>query len=68
MPELHTFGNLLVCVNLLFQIVKSLLDVFVGIEITGESVAFAEKFKYRQPMYIVMKYLWKIEEQRGCFE
>jgi ubiquitin conjugation factor E4 A len=68
MPELHTFGNLLVCVNLLFQIVKSLLDVFVGVEVTGESGNLAEKFKYRQSMYIVMGYLLEIEEQRGCFE
>jgi ubiquitin conjugation factor E4 A len=68
MPELHTFGNLLVCVNLLFQIVKSLLDVFVGVEATGESENLADKFKYRRTMYTVMGYLFEIEEQRGCFE
>jgi ubiquitin conjugation factor E4 A len=53
---------------LLFQIVKSLLDVFVGIEMTGQSVAFEQKFNYRRPMYIVMDYLWQMEEHAECFQ
>ncbi|XP_023710863.1 ubiquitin conjugation factor E4 A isoform X2 [Cryptotermes secundus] len=50
------------------QIVESLLDVFVGIEMTGQSVAFEQKFKYRRPMYILMDYLWQIEEHAECFQ
>lgn len=50
------------------QIVRSLLDVFVGIEMTGQSVAFEQKFNYRRPMYIVMNYLWEIEEHAECFQ
>jgi hypothetical protein len=57
-----------VCICLLFQIVRSLLDVFVGIEMTGQSVAFEQKFNYRRPMYIVMDYLWQIEEHAECFQ
>jgi len=34
---------------------------------TGQSVAFEQKFNYRRPMYIVMDYLWQIEEQVECF-
>ncbi|XP_046680071.1 ubiquitin conjugation factor E4 A isoform X2 [Homalodisca vitripennis] len=36
------------------RIVESLLDVFVGIEMTGQSVTFEQKFNYRRPMYTVM--------------
>jgi ubiquitin conjugation factor E4 A len=50
------------------QIVRSLLDVFVAIEMTGQSVAFEQKFNYRRPMYIVMGYLWQMEEQVECFQ
>lgn len=50
------------------QIVRSLLDVFVGIEVTGESVAFEQKFNYRRPMYVAMDYLWTMEEQRQVFK
>ncbi|XP_063221072.1 ubiquitin conjugation factor E4 A [Bacillus rossius redtenbacheri] len=50
------------------QIVRTLLEVFVGIEMTGQSVAFEQKFNYRRPMYIVMDYLWQIEEHRQCFK
>ncbi|KAK3908442.1 Ubiquitin conjugation factor E4 A [Frankliniella fusca] len=49
------------------QIVPCLLDVFVGIEVTGESVAFEHKFNYRRPMYVVMDYLWTIQEQKEVF-
>ncbi|KAG8301611.1 Ubiquitin conjugation factor E4 A [Homalodisca vitripennis] len=37
------------------RIVESLLDVFVGIEMTGQSVTFEQKFNYRRPMYTVME-------------
>lgn len=29
---------------------------------TGQSVEFEQKFNYRRPMYIVLDYLWEIEE------
>ncbi|KAG5672378.1 hypothetical protein PVAND_002510 [Polypedilum vanderplanki] len=48
-------------------IVENLLDVFVSIEMTGQSVQFEQKFNYRRPMYAIMKYLWDIDEQRECF-
>ncbi|XP_068633346.1 ubiquitin conjugation factor E4 A isoform X2 [Battus philenor] len=49
------------------QLVPCLLDVFVGIEMTGQSVQFEQKFKYRRPMYLVMDFLWGIEEHRDAF-
>ncbi|KAK2589180.1 hypothetical protein KPH14_001996 [Odynerus spinipes] len=49
------------------QIVANLLQVFVSIEMTGQSVQFEQKFNYRRPMYIVMQYLWKLPEQRKNF-
>ena len=33
-------------------------------EASGESVAFEQKFSYRRPMYIVLKYLWNSEDHR----
>lgn len=50
------------------EIVPNLLSVFVGIEMTGQNVQFEQKFNYRRPMYVIMDYLWKIEEQRECFK
>ncbi|XP_015110282.1 ubiquitin conjugation factor E4 A [Diachasma alloeum] len=50
------------------EIVRNLLQVFVSIEMTGQSVQFEQKFNYRRPMYIVMDYLWKIEEHRRNFK
>lgn len=50
------------------QIVSNLLSVFVGIEVTGQSVQFEQKFNYRRPMYAIMEYLWNIDEQRECFK
>ena len=41
------------------HLVPTLLHVFVSIEMTGTSVAFEQKFQYRRPMYIVLKYLCK---------
>lgn len=44
------------------KIVRSLLNVFVSIEMTGQSVQFEQKFNYRRPMYAIMEYLWTKEE------
>ena len=41
------------------QLVPTLLNVFVSIELTGQAVAFEQKFQYRRPMYVVLKYLWR---------
>ncbi|CAH0691866.1 unnamed protein product [Spodoptera exigua] len=49
------------------QLVPCLLDVFVGIEMTGQSVQFEQKFNYRRPMYLVMDFLWEMEEHRTAF-
>lgn len=50
------------------QIVPCLLNVFVSIEMTGQSVQFEQKFNYRRPMYAIMDHIWKIDEQRECFK
>lgn len=50
------------------EMVPNLLRVFVGIEMTGQSVQFEQKFNYRRPMYIIMEYLWDIDEQRAAFK
>ncbi|XP_031636588.1 ubiquitin conjugation factor E4 A [Contarinia nasturtii] len=49
------------------EIVPNLLSVFVGIEMTGQSVQFEMKFNYRRPMYQIMEHLWELEEQRQRF-
>uniref|UniRef100_A0A0P4VWG4 Ubiquitin conjugation factor E4 A n=1 Tax=Scylla olivacea TaxID=85551 RepID=A0A0P4VWG4_SCYOL len=49
------------------QLVSTLLNVFVSIEMTGQNVAFEEKFGYRRPMYEVMKYLWELPHHRQKF-
>lgn len=46
------------------QLVPTLLHVFVSIEMTGQSVAFEQKFQYRRPMYTVLEYLWSIERHK----
>ncbi|XP_067133365.1 ubiquitin conjugation factor E4 A [Centruroides vittatus] len=43
------------------ELVPTLLHVFVSIEMTGQSVAFEEKFQYRRPMYLVLDYIWGID-------
>ncbi|KAK6625393.1 hypothetical protein RUM43_005690 [Polyplax serrata] len=48
--------------------IPSLLNVFVSIEMTGQSVQFEEKFKYRRPMYVIMDYLWSNKFHRECFK
>lgn len=40
------------------------MHVFVSIEMTGESVAFEQKFNYRRPMYSILKYIWDIPVHR----
>ncbi|CAD6997110.1 ubiquitin conjugation factor E4 A [Ceratitis capitata] len=50
------------------KVVRSLLNVFVSIEMTGQSVQFEQKFNYRRPMYAIMEYLWTKEEQVQCFK
>lgn len=40
------------------ELAKSLVNVFVSIEMTGEGVQFEQKFSYRRPMYVVLEYLW----------
>ncbi|CAK9304140.1 unnamed protein product [Gordionus sp. m RMFG-2023] len=42
-----------------------LIHVFVSIEETGHNVAFEQKFSYRRPMYVVLRYLWKFTEHRN---
>lgn len=49
------------------QVVPALLHVFVSIEMTGQSVQFEEKFNYRRPMYVIMKYLWSVERHKKKF-
>jgi hypothetical protein len=39
---------------------ESLLNVFVTIEMTGQSVAFEQKFNYRRPMYELIEFLWNM--------
>lgn len=56
-----------VIIYILDQLVPCLLDVFVGIEMTGQSVQFEQKFNYRRPMYSVMDFLWTFEEHRNVF-
>ncbi|XP_017855343.2 ubiquitin conjugation factor E4 A [Drosophila busckii] len=49
------------------QLVRSLLNVFVSIEMTGQSVQFEQKFNYRRPMYAIMEFLWTKEEHVQSF-
>ncbi|XP_017154449.1 ubiquitin conjugation factor E4 A [Drosophila miranda] len=49
------------------KVVRSLLNVFVSIEMTGQSVQFEQKFNYRRPMYAIMNFLWTKQEHVQCF-
>ncbi|KAB7507920.1 Ubiquitin conjugation factor E4 A [Armadillidium nasatum] len=49
------------------HLVTAIIHVFVSIEMTGQSVAFEEKFNYRRPMYEIMKFFWSIPEHRKQF-
>ncbi len=44
---------------------RVLLDVFVSIELTGQAVAFEQKFNYRRPMYEILEYFWKYDKHRA---
>ena len=46
------------------QLSAALVSVFVGIEMTGQGVEFEHKFKYRQPMYVALEYIWRIDSHR----
>jgi ubiquitin conjugation factor E4 A len=39
-------------------LIPCLVHVFVSIELTGQSVAFEQKFQYRRSIYAVLEYLW----------
>ncbi|XP_066587978.1 ubiquitin conjugation factor E4 A [Prorops nasuta] len=69
LPDLGTFHRqqLFIYHPCRHKIVVNLLQVFVCIEMTGQSVQFEQKFNYRRPMYVVMDYLWKIPEYRENF-
>lgn len=41
---------------------ESLLNVFVSIEMSGQSVQFEQKFNYRRPMYELIEYLWNVAD------
>jgi len=49
---------------LIEQLTRVLLDVFVSIELTGQAVAFEQKFNYRRPMYEILEYIWKLDKHR----
>ncbi|KAH8260409.1 hypothetical protein KR026_011069 [Drosophila bipectinata] len=49
------------------KVVRSLLNVFVSIEMTGQSVQFEQKFNYRRPMYAIIEFLWTKKEHVQCF-
>ena len=39
-------------------LIPCLIHVFVSIELTGQSVAFEQKFQYRRSIYAVLEHLW----------
>lgn len=41
---------------------ESLLNVFVSIEMTGQSVQFEQKFNYRRPMFELIEYMWHLPD------
>ena len=51
------------------ELVPTLVQVFISIEISeasGEAtVDFQEKFGYRRPMYIVLEFLWSIQQHQN---
>lgn len=49
---------------LILHLPRVLLDVFVSIELTGQAVAFEQKFNYRRPMYEILEYFWKFDQHR----
>ena len=53
---------------LINHLAEKLLHVFVSIEMTGQSVAFEQKFNYRRPMYLVLEYIWEKENHRKAIK
>lgn len=45
------------------QLSEVVISAFVGIEVTGQA-HFEDKFKYRQPMYQALEFLWSMETHR----
>ena len=50
------------------DLAEALVSVFVSIEMTGQGVQFEHKFKYRQPMYVALEYIWKIDLHRDSIK
>lgn len=49
---------------LIEDLARTLLDVFVSIELTGQAVAFEQKFTYRRSMYEILEYIWTLDKHR----
>jgi len=50
------------------RLAAALVSVFVSIEMTGQGVQFEHKFKYRQPMYVALEYIWRIDSHRNALK
>lgn len=46
-------------------ICQSLINVFVSIEMSGQSVQFEQKFNYRRPMYELFEFLWNLPNKNS---
>nr|XP_022317607.1 ubiquitin conjugation factor E4 A-like [Crassostrea virginica] len=53
---------------LIEHLAEKLLNVFVSIEMTGQSVQFEQKFNYRRPMYMVLEHIWEITLHKSCIK
>jgi ubiquitin conjugation factor E4 A len=53
---------------LVSHLAETLLHVFVSIEMTGQAVQFEQKFNYRRPMYLILDYIWEIEEHQNAIQ
>ena len=54
--------------HLISHLSEQLLNVFVTIEMTGQSVQFEQKFNYRRPMYQVLHYIWEKDLHKAAIE
>jgi len=45
---------------LISHLADKILNVFVSIEVTGQSVGDEIKFNYRKSMHLVLQYIWRI--------
>ncbi|XP_064635023.1 ubiquitin conjugation factor E4 A-like isoform X2 [Lineus longissimus] len=50
------------------ELARTLLHVFVSIEMTGQSVEFEQKFNYRHPMYMVLEHMWGIDIHKSVIQ